>query len=106
MPSGQTQQQLGRIPLVLGLPVFVSQNFDVEGGIVNGSRGTVSCIRYRVDDNGCRHLISVVVHINDSSEECIDQLPPHELPILANSSDITFEHPFSKKRCRFHLHSQ
>ena len=95
LPSGQTQQRLGQIPLVLGLPVLVSQNFDVKGGVVNGSRGTVSCIRYCVDDNSCCHLISVVVHINDSSEECIDQLPPHELPILADSSDITFEYPFS-----------
>jgi ATP-dependent exoDNAse (exonuclease V) alpha subunit len=84
---------------VLGLPVLVSQNFDVEGGIVNGSRGTVSRIRYCIDDDGHRHLISVIVHINDSSEECIYQLPPHKLPILADSSDIMFEHPFSKKRC-------
>ncbi|KAJ8457453.1 hypothetical protein ONZ51_g11523 [Trametes cubensis] len=39
LPSGETQQRLGRIPLVIGMPVIVSQNFDVESGIVNGSRG-------------------------------------------------------------------
>ncbi|KAG1799399.1 uncharacterized protein HD556DRAFT_1231589 [Suillus plorans] len=35
--SGKTNMRLGKIPLVIGMPVLVSQNFDVEGGIVNGS---------------------------------------------------------------------
>ncbi|KAM6498793.1 hypothetical protein JOM56_006741, partial [Amanita muscaria] len=83
-----THQRLGRIPLVLGMPVLISQNFDVEGGIVNGSRGTVSHIRYHIDDEGYRHLTSVVVHIEDSSDEALANLLPHELPILADSTEI------------------
>ena len=38
-PSGKTGQQLGKVPIVLGMPVIVNQNFDVEGGLVNGSFG-------------------------------------------------------------------
>jgi hypothetical protein len=44
--SGQTSQRLGKIPLVRGMPVLITQNFDVDGGIVNGSRGTLQKIRY------------------------------------------------------------
>lgn len=39
--SGATNQRLGKIPLVLGMQVVVSQNFDVPGGVVNGSIGTL-----------------------------------------------------------------
>lgn len=44
MHSRQTKGRLQKIPLVIGMPALVSQNFDVEGGIVNGSRGTVACL--------------------------------------------------------------
>jgi len=37
--SGLTNQQLGKIPLVIGMPVMITQNYDVEGGIVNGCTG-------------------------------------------------------------------
>ena len=30
-PSGKTGQQLGRIPIVLGMPVIVTQNLDIGG---------------------------------------------------------------------------
>jgi hypothetical protein len=36
MNSGKTNQRLGVIPLVIGMPVMICQNFDVERGIVNG----------------------------------------------------------------------
>ena len=94
LPSGQTQQRLGQIPLVLGMPVLISQNLDVEGGIVNGSR--VTHIRYQTDSNGCRHLKSVIVNIDD----IMGMLPPHHLPILTDSTEITFSHPFTKRKCR------
>lgn len=37
--SGITNQRLGKIPLVPGMPVMITQNYDVEGGIVNGCTG-------------------------------------------------------------------
>lgn len=39
--SGKIYQCLRRIPLVLGMPMMITQNFDVDGGIVNGSTGTL-----------------------------------------------------------------
>lgn len=99
LPSGQTQQRLGQIPLAIGMPVLISQNFNVKGGIVNGSQGTVSHICYCIDDDGRCHLTSVIVHIEDSSDIRLGNLPSHDLPILTNSTDIKFKHPFTKKRC-------
>ena len=39
LDSGKTSYRLGKILLVLGMPVMFTQNFDVESGIVNGSIG-------------------------------------------------------------------
>jgi hypothetical protein len=38
--GGQMKQQLGKIPLVIGMPVLIPQNFDVPGGVVNDCAGT------------------------------------------------------------------
>ena len=102
LPSGQTQQQLGRVPLILGMPILVSQNFDVKGGIINGSQSTVSHIHYHVDDEGHHYLLSVVVHITDSTDENLSHLLPHNLPILADMTAISFKHPYSDQNCRIH----
>ena len=55
LDSGQTNQRLGSIPLVIGMPVMVTQNFDVAAGIVNGTTGTLQSIRYYTDNRGRRH---------------------------------------------------
>ena len=36
----KTNQRLGKIPLVIGMPVMIAQNYDVENRIVNGCTGT------------------------------------------------------------------
>ena len=89
--SGKSHGRIGRLPLVLGMPVLVSQNFDVEGGIVNGSYGIVKRIRYTVDENGIRKLTSCVVEVKDSNENTMPYLQAHEVPILKDSIDITFK---------------
>ena len=42
--SGETNQRLTHIPLVVGMPVLVSHNFSVDDGVVNGACGTVKTI--------------------------------------------------------------
>ena len=44
--SGQTKHRLRRIPLVIGMPVAINQNFDVRAGVVNGGYGILRKIRY------------------------------------------------------------
>ena len=88
--SGKTKGRLGRLPLVIGMPVLLSQNFDVQAGVVNGSYGTVKRIRYKTDDNGRRMLISCVVKVLDANEQSMPHLNPNEVPVLRDSIDFTF----------------
>ncbi|TDL13844.1 hypothetical protein BD410DRAFT_697194, partial [Rickenella mellea] len=83
-----TNQRLGKIPLVLGMPVVICQNFDVEGGVVNGSRGILKKIRYRVNSDGNRQAISCVVHVPDTSNEPMPNLPEHDVVVLADTTDM------------------
>jgi len=98
--SGQSKHRLRWIPLqVIGMPVAVNQNFDVRAGVVNGSWGYLRKVRYSTDMDGRRHLDSCVVEIPGSDAMEMPHLPPHHFPILPDLTDITFEHPASRKRC-------
>ena len=50
--SGQMKHRLRCIPLVIGMPVVINQNFDVAAGVVNGSTGILCRVRYFEDDKG------------------------------------------------------
>lgn len=41
LPTSVTEKHLRRIPLILGMPVMVMQNFDIEPGVVNSSKGFI-----------------------------------------------------------------
>lgn len=98
--SGRTKQRLGQIPLVLGMPVIISQNFDVEAGVVNGCIGTLKKIRYRLDSLGRRHAISCVVHAPNTDGECLPNLPKQYVVALEDTQDIELRHPFSLKNVK------
>ena len=96
--SGETNQRLTRLPLVLGMPVMISHNFCVEDGVVNGARGIVKDIRYRIDEHQRRHLVSVIVYIPDSSSTPFSDLPPHHYPILPDSTEFQMCHPYNHSK--------
>ncbi|KAJ7205841.1 hypothetical protein GGX14DRAFT_342248, partial [Mycena pura] len=83
-----TSYRLGKLPLAIGMPVMVTQNFDVQAGIVNGSTGTLKQIRYAVDESGKRYLHSCVVHIPDMEGPALPNLPPQHAPILVDTVDL------------------
>ncbi|KAI0348768.1 hypothetical protein OH77DRAFT_1387313, partial [Trametes cingulata] len=86
MHSGQTGQRLGMIPLVLGMPVIISQNFDVGGGVVNGSIGTLTKVRYKVEAaTGRRMLSSCVVRLSGLNAKPMTMLDDDEVPILEDT---------------------
>ena len=97
--SGQTKHRLRRIPLVLGMPVAVNQNFDVAAGVVNGSYGILRRIRYFCDREGRRYLKSCIVEIPGSDVVEMPHLPVHHFPILPDTTELRFEHGGSHKRC-------
>ncbi|KAG1847642.1 hypothetical protein DFJ58DRAFT_663158 [Suillus subalutaceus] len=96
--------QLGKIPLVIGMPVLVSPNFDVKGGIVNGSTRILKKVRYTVNDKKQRVLRSCIVEINQLSDEALPNLHPHDIPIIEDSMELRFMHPNSKRCAGLHAH--
>ncbi|KAJ4464237.1 hypothetical protein C8J55DRAFT_405368, partial [Lentinula edodes] len=76
-----TNQRLGRIPLVIGMPVMITHNFDVQSGVVNGCHGILKSIRYRLDSQGRQHAISCVI-----STQSINADSP--LPYLDDAKDV------------------
>ncbi|KAI9064823.1 hypothetical protein FKP32DRAFT_1569090, partial [Trametes sanguinea] len=84
--SGQTSHRLGKIPLVLGMPVLISQNFDVNGGVVNGSIGTLTAIRFTTDEiTQKRYLRSCTVHLSDASPKPLPGLDNGVYPVLEDT---------------------
>ncbi|KAJ3807938.1 hypothetical protein EV368DRAFT_53480, partial [Lentinula lateritia] len=62
-----TNQRLSRLPLVIGMPVMITQNFGVESGVVNGCQGILKSVQYKVDDQGFCHAISCMVEAKDTN---------------------------------------
>ncbi|KAJ7715971.1 hypothetical protein B0H16DRAFT_1339417, partial [Mycena metata] len=82
------KQRMGRIPMVIGMPVFITQNFDVAGRVVNGSLGTLKSVRYNVDVHGNRHAISCVVECPDADTDVVPGLLAHHVVALEDDSSI------------------
>jgi ATP-dependent exoDNAse (exonuclease V) alpha subunit len=97
--SGETNYRLGRLPLAIGMPVMITQNYDVEAGIVNGTTGIVKEIRYEVNEFGERCATSCVVYVPDMIGPALPNLAPNHAVVLAETVDMTFKHPDSNKKC-------
>ncbi|TEB38496.1 hypothetical protein FA13DRAFT_1605953, partial [Coprinellus micaceus] len=85
-----TNQRLGKIPLCIGMPVLVSQNFDVKHGIVNGTRGTVKTIRYTTNLRGERCLTSCIIEVVGDTGTAMYGLEKNEMPILCDQVTVEF----------------
>jgi len=46
LDTGCTKHRMGSLLLCSSMPVIVTQNFDIDGGVVNGSRGITKYVRY------------------------------------------------------------
>ncbi|KAJ4493163.1 hypothetical protein C8J55DRAFT_394788, partial [Lentinula edodes] len=77
------------IPLVIGMPIMIMQNFDIQGGVVNGCHGVLKSIRYRLDDQGCRHAISCVVSASNISAETALPYLDHKTDVVALEDKIS-----------------
>ncbi|KAF8204731.1 hypothetical protein BJ912DRAFT_827724, partial [Pholiota molesta] len=83
-----TNQRLGKIPLVLGMPVMITQNYDVENGIVNGCTGILKKIRYREDNQGNRYATSCVIESETFTGEPLTGLHPRQAVVLQDTTDM------------------
>ena len=98
--SGATNQHLGKIPLVIGMPVMITQNYDVEGGIVNGCMGILKKIRYTTDLNGNHYALSCVIESTTISADPLSTLPKNHAVVLQETINLRFRHPHSGKNCQ------
>lgn len=100
LDSGKTQQRLGRIPVVLGMRVMITQNHDVDGGIVNGSMGVLKKVRYRqVGD--VRVMTSCVVDVDDQEGDFLPELSGGERPVLEDSVRFFVRRKFGGRQASF-----
>ena len=97
LPSGKTGQRLGKIPLVLGMPVVVNQNFDIDGGLVNGSFGYLWDYWFENKGDGIRTLTSCIVEIPDLTCDQLPHLPPKHVPIISDTVGMSIIHPVSRQ---------
>lgn len=76
----------GRLPLVIGMPIFVVDNIAVELGIANGSGGTLINIDFERRE-GRRYAISAEVEIPLYTSSDPNAIFPHRvvLPLAAKS---------------------
>ena len=99
-PSGKTGQRLGKLPIALGMPVIINQNFDVGGGLVNGSFGYLRDYRFQTDEDGVRTLTSCIVEIPDLTCEPLPHLPPRHVAIVSDTVEMrSIVHPASGRSC-------
>lgn len=106
--SGKTGYRLGRLPLVITMPVMITQNINVQSGIVNGCIGMLVHIHYMTDNEGQQHAVSCVVHTPSSSGDNLVHLPPFHSVVLEDTVDVALTQPHSKqvfkfKRCQIPL---
>jgi len=80
------------------MPVMVMQNFNVEAGVVNGSKGYIHRIRYKLNAQGNRTLILCVVKMLDSDETPLPELGPHKILILEDTMIFTIENPYTNEK--------
>ena len=99
--SGKTEQRIGTLPLCKGMPIMITQNYDVENGIVNGCIGTLEKVNYTIDNEGYRHTHSCVVRADKISGGPLPHLKEQEVAVLADETVLTFTHPYSHVRSTF-----
>lgn len=99
LTSSSTSQRLGVLPLVIGMPIMITSNFDVEVGVVNGSTGTLKKICYCQDEQGHRIALSCVVEIPGMSGNKLTELSECHAMAIKDTVDMNFRHPYSGKKC-------
>ena len=87
---------MGALPLVEGMPVIFTYNYDVAGGIVNGTEGTVKQVNYRIAADGKRYAKSCIIIVNDVSCPTLPNLQPREVVALMETVTFTIQNPVTK----------
>lgn len=102
--SGDTNQLMGKLPLVIGMPVILTHNYDVPGGVVNGTEGVLKAVRYKVDERGRRFATLCVVSVPNSTGEHLQFLDEKDVAAFCESASFTLTHRQRKDVASFSRH--
>lgn len=86
----------GRLPLIIGMPVYLVDNFAVELGISKGSGGTLISVKYELKGNK-RYAISAVIDLPSYTSSDPDAPYPHRLTVWPIMRGIKYRRSGSKK---------
>ncbi|KAJ7353089.1 hypothetical protein DFH08DRAFT_692796, partial [Mycena albidolilacea] len=92
-----------RLPLVIGMPIFIVDNITVELGLANGSRGTLVNINFEKRE-GCCYAIPAEVDITLYTSSNPSAIFPHWIAILLAAKSIQFSKGTGKKLYSTHHH--
>ncbi|PBK86011.1 hypothetical protein ARMGADRAFT_862875, partial [Armillaria gallica] len=83
-----TNHRLGALPFVIGMPVMITQNFNVEGEIMNGSTGILHKVQYCLNEDGEHVALSCIVHVPLMMSEPLSLLQNLEAVALQDTVDM------------------
>ncbi|KAG2133021.1 hypothetical protein DEU56DRAFT_739171 [Suillus clintonianus] len=89
MQSTHTNDALGELPLIPGMPVMITDNAAMSCKIVNGSRGTLKSIHYEADSEGNRYALYALVDLPGNALH-VPGLQADVVPILPITSGFKF----------------
>ncbi|XP_006454909.1 hypothetical protein AGABI2DRAFT_56707, partial [Agaricus bisporus var. bisporus H97] len=87
-----TNHRLGRLPLVEGMPVMITLNYDVSAGIVNGLMGSLLSVQYIINSNGNHEAISCVVKCPNVTGHQLPSLDVGDAAVLQDTVNVSFVH--------------
>ncbi|EGO18499.1 hypothetical protein SERLADRAFT_481063 [Serpula lacrymans var. lacrymans S7.9] len=84
-----THDSLGKIPLILGMRVMVTENVATFCNVVNGAEGILQDIKFSVDEQNCRYTECAYVKIEGANLQS-PSLPIDVVPILPSPTRFTY----------------
>lgn len=105
LTTTDTSDSLGRLPLIPGMPVMVTENAATSHKVVNGSKGTLKSLKYEVDENGVRFAVCAFVEVPGSALriEGLDLLTIPIFPSAISFSYVTNGKKFTVRRTQLPL---
>ncbi|KAH7904557.1 hypothetical protein BJ138DRAFT_1018981 [Hygrophoropsis aurantiaca] len=87
-----SKDALGCLPLIIGMPLVVTENIASSSKIVNGSEGILRDVRYSLDDAGHRIAECAYVYI-EGSEIHLPGLDKGVVPVFPTTQNFKYFKP-------------
>ncbi|PPQ74557.1 hypothetical protein CVT26_007815 [Gymnopilus dilepis] len=89
IPSSDTDDSFGRLPLFEGMKVMITENVAFDSKIVNGTEGTVRKVMFEEDEEGRRYATVAYIHVEGSGFN-IPNIGVDVVPIFPRRTQIRY----------------